>query len=114
MKTMLIALAALGMVARPPQDDLTKRLTEAYGRAADWLVSQQDASGAWKKGPADKAQPSLAYTGIMVTALADAPGGMRGTARESGRSPTDARSPRARAAAILASMSSGAGSGTSM
>ena len=77
MKTMLIALAALGMVARPPQDDLTKRLTEAYGRAADWLVSQQDASGAWKKGPADKAQPSLAYTGIMVTALADAPGALR-------------------------------------
>jgi len=87
MKTTLIALTVLGLLApkqetdftllHSPQDDLKKNLAGAYARAADWLVSQQDESGAWKQGPPDKAQPSLAYTGLMVAALAEAPPDMR-------------------------------------
>jgi squalene-hopene/tetraprenyl-beta-curcumene cyclase len=82
MKAMLLALTALGVACTPLQDGLPKRLTEAYGRAADWLVSQQDASGAWKQGPPDQAQPSLAYTGLMVAALADGPGELRAKYKE--------------------------------
>ena len=78
MKAMLLTIVALGVAASPLQDGLPKRLTDAYVRAADWLVSQQDASGAWKQGPPDQAQPSLAYTGLIVAALApELPGSIR-------------------------------------
>jgi squalene-hopene/tetraprenyl-beta-curcumene cyclase len=76
MKTLMIALTALGLLA-PPQDDLKKNLVGAYSRAADWLVSQQDDKGAWKAGPAGKEQPSIAYTGLIVAALAEAPADLR-------------------------------------
>jgi len=76
MKTMLIALTALGLLA-PPQEDLKKNLAGAYSRAADWLVSQQDESGAWKAGPPGKEQPSIAYAGLVVAALAEAPADLR-------------------------------------
>lgn len=59
--------------AAAPQDDVAKKLTDAFDGAAGWIVSQQDESGAWKSGPADKAVPSPAYTGMMVTALGGAP-----------------------------------------
>lgn len=76
MKLILIALAAVGLVTSP-QDDLKKNLTGAYSRAADWIVGQQDASGAWKDGPPGKEQPSLSYTGLIVSALAEAPGDLK-------------------------------------
>jgi squalene-hopene/tetraprenyl-beta-curcumene cyclase len=74
MKTMLFAVAVLGLVAPPqPQEDLAKKLNAAYGRAADWVVSQQGDDGAWK----EMGQPSLAYTGLIVAALAEAPADLR-------------------------------------
>jgi squalene-hopene/tetraprenyl-beta-curcumene cyclase len=76
MKTMLAALTVLGLLA-PPQEDLKKKLVEAYGRSADWIVGQQDGSGAWKAGPPGKEQPSIAYTGLVVSALAEAPKDIR-------------------------------------
>lgn len=75
MKTLIVALAVL--LLPHPQDDLKKNLLGAYGRAADWLVSQQDDSGAWKAGPPGKEEPNLAYTGLIVAALAEAPPDMR-------------------------------------
>ncbi|HVE40784.1 MAG TPA: prenyltransferase/squalene oxidase repeat-containing protein [Planctomycetota bacterium] len=63
--------------AAAPKDDVAKKLTETYATAADWLVSQQDASGAWKQGPPGKEAPSAAYTGLMVTALANAPASLK-------------------------------------
>jgi squalene-hopene cyclase-like protein len=87
MKTLLIALTALGLLSprqdgdavllHSPQDDLKKNLAGAYSRAGDWLVSQQDDKGAWKAGPPGKEQPSIAYTGLIVSALAEAPGDLR-------------------------------------
>jgi len=87
MKTLMIALTALGLLTprhqedgvliHSPQDDLKKNLAGAYSRAADWLVSQQDDKGAWKAGPAGKEQPSIAYTGLIVAALAEAPADLR-------------------------------------
>jgi squalene-hopene/tetraprenyl-beta-curcumene cyclase len=85
MKTMLIAAAVLGVfdcstkqeeesiLIATPQEDLSKKLVGAYGRAADWVVSQQGDDGAWK----EMGQPSLAYTGLIVAALAEAPADLR-------------------------------------
>ncbi len=61
----------MGGGAPPAQDPLAKRLADAYVRAGDWIVSQQDASGAWLTGPKDRQGPSLAYTGLVIAALAD-------------------------------------------
>jgi len=83
MKTFAATLAAVVLLlggvesVAAPQDDVAKKLTETFGGAADWIVSQQDESGAWKAGPADKAAPSPAYTGLMVTALAGAPSSLK-------------------------------------
>ncbi|MBI4563548.1 MAG: terpene cyclase/mutase family protein [Planctomycetes bacterium] len=73
-----LALAlAWGSAAAAVQDQpLEKRLKEAYERAADWLVEQQDKDGAWMSGPKDQRAPSLAYTALIVTALGEAPGGV--------------------------------------
>ena len=60
-----------------PEDDVVKKLTETYGAAADWLVGQQQESGAWLSGPADKAAPSPAFTGLMVAALGNAPASLK-------------------------------------
>jgi len=84
MKTVAFAVTAIvlalggvdGIAA--PQDEVTKKLTETYAAAADWLVSQQDPSGAWKQGAGDKQVPSPAYTGLMVTALGNAPSALKG------------------------------------
>ncbi len=61
----------------PKTDDLGKRLRETWQSAADWLVSQQDASGAWKMGPPGQQAPSPSYTGLIITALANAPAELR-------------------------------------
>ena len=80
MKTMLIAVSMLLMsqdgepvLLNGPQEELKPKLVAAYGRAADWLVGQQDASGAWKVGEPGKEAPSISYTGLIVSALAEAP-----------------------------------------
>jgi squalene-hopene/tetraprenyl-beta-curcumene cyclase len=83
MKTLAVVLSLLilacdrpsapALMAAEPKDDVAAKLTETFGTAAEWLVGQQDASGAWKQGAGDKAAPSSAYTGLMVTALGNAP-----------------------------------------
>lgn len=75
MKTMLTIAAMAALLA--PQEDLKKNLNGAYSRAADWIVSQQDEGGAWKEGPPGKEMPSLAYTGLIVAALAEAPADLK-------------------------------------
>lgn len=82
MKTAAVAVALLlvaggGPAAAAPQDDVVKKLLETYATAADWIVSQQQDSGAWLQGPADKAAPSAAYTGLMVAALGGAPASLK-------------------------------------
>ena len=76
MKTMMLAMTALAALAgaRPAAaDDLRKKLLETYEKAADWLIAQQDASGAWKMGPPEKAAPSPAYTGLILAGIGNAP-----------------------------------------
>lgn len=68
----LLALGGSAGIASP-QDDVAKKLTETFASAADWMVGQQDASGAWKQGAGEKASASPAFTGLMVAALAGAP-----------------------------------------
>lgn len=65
----LLVLPAAAQDGMGGGDPLSKRLAAAYQKAADWLVAQQDSSGAWMVGK--EKQPSLAYTGLMVAALAD-------------------------------------------
>jgi hypothetical protein len=56
------------------EGDLKKRLTDAYTSAGDWLASEQDKDGAWSAQPAPNMKaPSVAYTGLIVAAFADAP-----------------------------------------
>ncbi len=73
----LLWAAALLAAAQDSNSDLRKKLEEAYGKAADWLVSQQDKSGAWLQGPSGKQAPSVAYTSLVVSALASAPAELR-------------------------------------
>ena len=47
MLTWMLAAAVLS----PQDDDFRSRAVETWGRAADWLVSPQDPSGAWTLGP---------------------------------------------------------------
>ncbi|HLY11495.1 MAG TPA: hypothetical protein VKW04_19490 [Planctomycetota bacterium] len=84
MKTAAAVLSAVLIVtlgARPsvaaPQEDIVKKLTDTYASAGDWIVSQQQDSGAWLSGPADKAVPSAAFTGLMVAALGGAPASLK-------------------------------------
>lgn len=63
--------------ASPPAESLRPRLLEVYSSAADWLVSQQDASGAWKMATGGHSTPSPSYTGLVVTGLASAPDEIR-------------------------------------
>jgi squalene-hopene/tetraprenyl-beta-curcumene cyclase len=79
----LVLAVPCGAEARPPQeDDLARRLADAYGAAADWLVSQQDASGSWKMGPPGKEAPSPSYTGLIAASLANAPEKVRAKYQE--------------------------------
>jgi squalene-hopene/tetraprenyl-beta-curcumene cyclase len=73
---LLLAGGAVPSVAAP-QDDVVKKLIETYASAADWIVTQQQDSGAWLSGPAGKAVPSPAYTGLMVAALGGAPASLK-------------------------------------
>jgi len=79
MKTLAVLLSAslLALGGTPglaaPQDDVAQKLTETYASAAEWILGQQDASGAWKQGQGDKATASPAFTGLIVTALGGAP-----------------------------------------
>lgn len=76
MKILVVVLAAL--VPASQESDLSKKLTETYGVAADWLVQQQDPSGAWKQG---NQVASPAYTGLIVTAFGNAPENVKKSTR---------------------------------
>lgn len=54
-----------------------EKLIGVYSSAADWLVSVQEENGAWKMGPPEKKAESPAYTGLIVTSLANAPDAVR-------------------------------------
>ncbi len=88
----LAALAACGKEAPPSSatppaaagaEDVGKRLRETWSSAADWLVAQQDPSGAWKMSAGGQAAPSPSYTGLIITSFANAPAEMRGKVKES-------------------------------
>jgi squalene-hopene/tetraprenyl-beta-curcumene cyclase len=70
MNTLILALSLLG--AETP-NELRSRLVQTWSAAADWLVSQQDASGAWKMEQGGQSSPSPSYTGLIVTGLGNAP-----------------------------------------
>jgi squalene-hopene/tetraprenyl-beta-curcumene cyclase len=76
LSVLALSLAGSTSVALP-EDEVVKKLTETYAAAADWVVSQQQESGAWMTGPGDKAAPSAAYTGLMVAALGGAPASLK-------------------------------------
>jgi squalene-hopene/tetraprenyl-beta-curcumene cyclase len=83
MKTLAALLPVLmfalgGAEAAAPKDDVAAKVTETYAAAADWLVSQQDESGAWKQSAGDKSAPSPAFTGLLVTALGNSPASLKG------------------------------------
>jgi squalene-hopene/tetraprenyl-beta-curcumene cyclase len=69
--------------AWPQEGDSAKKLAELYAAAADWLVGQQDSSGAWKMGPPEQSMPSPSYTGLIVASLAGAPEKFRARYKES-------------------------------
>lgn len=73
----LMLVAAFLLPAQDSKSELKRKLETAYSNAADWLVSQQDKSGAWLQGPPDQKSPSVSYTAIIVTALARAPKDLR-------------------------------------
>ncbi len=68
--------------ATPQESDLSRRLKEAYGAAADKLVALQDAAGAWKMGPEGKQAPSPSSTALIVASLASAPEPLRSTYKD--------------------------------
>ncbi|HEX7898345.1 MAG TPA: prenyltransferase/squalene oxidase repeat-containing protein [Planctomycetota bacterium] len=70
MNTLVLALSLLAAEA---PEELRARLVQTWGAAADWLVTQQDASGFWKMEQGGQASPSPSYTGLIVTGLANAP-----------------------------------------
>jgi squalene-hopene/tetraprenyl-beta-curcumene cyclase len=82
MKTLTLAVLGLVVALAPaqaaPKDELSAKLIETWGKASDWVVTQQDASGCWKVGPEGKQEPSPSFTSIIVTALANGPKDLRG------------------------------------
>jgi squalene-hopene/tetraprenyl-beta-curcumene cyclase len=70
MNTLVLALSLL---AAESPEELRARLVQTWASAADWLVTQQDASGAWKMEQGGKSSPSPSYTGLIVTGLGNAP-----------------------------------------
>lgn len=84
MKKILAAvLLGVSLNASAAQEgDVTKRLTETYVAAADWLTGQQAADGAWKMGPPGQQMASPSYTGLVLTALANAPKEVRAKYKE--------------------------------
>lgn len=80
MKKLLILAAALALpagAAASPQDDLRSKLAATWSAAADWLVSIQAADGSWAHVAGGRANPSPAYTGLIVTGLANAPADLK-------------------------------------
>ncbi len=85
---------------KPKQDDLGRKLREGYTAAADWIVKMQEADGSWKAGPKGKEQTSLAYSGLVLAALAGSPADIRERYKDA----------IAKAAALLASKQNSDGS----
>ena len=74
---MKLAITTLLLAISPQEGDLAKRLRETYVAAADALVAQQDAEGAWRVVMPERSVPSVAYTSLLVTALSGAPPDLR-------------------------------------
>src|SRR5437773_11370885 len=74
---MKTVMAILFLVPSAQDADLGKRLRETYVAAADHLMTLQDAKGAWSAVRPDRAVPSVAYTSLLVAALARAPQDLR-------------------------------------
>jgi squalene-hopene/tetraprenyl-beta-curcumene cyclase len=68
-------LLALLLLAQ--DGDLAQRLRTAYVDAADALIRQQDEGGAWRIAMPDRTAPSVAYTALVVSALARGPDDLR-------------------------------------
>jgi len=75
MKIAILSLLALAV--QDPGKTLRDRLRVAYVAAADALVARQDESGAWRASVLGKADPSVAYTALVVKALLGAPRDLR-------------------------------------
>src|SRR6185503_12064604 len=89
MKTLAVVLSMLFLASPKPfdsalpclahgRDDVAKKVTETYAGAADWLLTQQDESGAWKMTAGDKSVPSPSFTGLIVAAFGNAPADLKG------------------------------------
>jgi squalene-hopene/tetraprenyl-beta-curcumene cyclase len=87
MKTLAVAMSMLLLAA--PKDDVSKKVTETYASAADWLVTQQDKSGAWTQAVGDKVAPSPSFTGLIITALGNAPAELKAKYKEPVKKATD-------------------------
>jgi squalene-hopene/tetraprenyl-beta-curcumene cyclase len=79
MKTLaaVMSLAMLAAAPPAPQDDVAKKVAETFAAAADWMVTQQQESGAWSMAAGDKQVPSPAFTGIVVCAFGNAPASLK-------------------------------------
>jgi len=57
-----------------PSADARAAFEKAYRKGAEWLVSRQNEDGAWtQEVPGAGKMPSLGFTGLAVTSLADGP-----------------------------------------
>lgn len=65
------------LVPRPQADDTAEKLRLTYMAAAEWMMGQQDASGAWRIRRAENPAPSAAYTALVVASLAQGPESLR-------------------------------------
>ena len=80
MRKLLVFAVILGLAGGAgavPQDGVGPKLRETWTAAADWLGSAPDASGAWMQSAAGRPAPSPAYTGLIVTALGNAPSDLK-------------------------------------
>src|SRR5678816_2734564 len=79
MKTLAVLMSFTMLAAAPPapQNDVAKKVAETFAAAADWMVTQQQESGAWSMAAGDKQVPSPAFTGIVVCAFGNAPASLK-------------------------------------
>jgi squalene-hopene/tetraprenyl-beta-curcumene cyclase len=69
-----VLAASLATPSAARQDEnLRTKLVKTWISAADWLASVQDPSGAFKQAVPGRETPSPSYTGLILTALANAP-----------------------------------------